>query len=91
MTRYFFSTDQIAKGELTFEWCPTANMIADLMTKPLQGVLFRKVRDIVMGVNVIKSDIDTRKKESGNDARKAKFRPARTTKSRSAGRSLARY
>jgi len=63
-------------------------MIADFMTKPLQGAPFRKFRDIVMGVNVIKSDIDTRKKESGNDAGKAKFRPAQTTKSRSSGRSF---
>ena len=66
-------------------------MIADFMTKPLQGAQFCKFRDIVMGVDVIKSDIDTRKKESGNDAGKAKFRPAHTTKSRSASRSLARY
>ena len=62
--RYFFVTDRIAKGELTVEWCPTENMIADFMTKPLQGTIFRKFRYIVMGVDVIKSDIDTRKKES---------------------------
>ena len=66
-------------------------MIADFMTKPLQGALFRKFRDIVMGADVIKPDIDVRKKKSGNNVGKAKFRPAQTTKSRSAGRSLARY
>ena len=66
-------------------------MIADFMKKPLKGALLRKFRDIVMGVDVIKSDIDTRKKESGNDAGKTKFRPAQITKSKSAGRSLARY
>jgi hypothetical protein len=52
--RYFFVTDRIAKGELTVEWCPTANMIADFMTKLLQGALFCKFRDIVMGIDVIK-------------------------------------
>ena len=91
LIRYFFVTDRIAKGELTVEWCPTANMIADFMTKTLQGALFRKFRDIVMVVDVIKSDIDTRKKESGNDASKTKSKPAGITKSKSAGRSLVHY
>ena len=52
--RYFFVTNRIAKGELTVEWCPTADMIADFMTKPLQGALFHRFRDIVMGIDVIK-------------------------------------
>ena len=30
-------------------YCPTAKMIADFFTKPLQGNLFRKLRDVVMG------------------------------------------
>ena len=29
--------------------CPTERMIADYYTKPLQGSLFRKMRDIIMG------------------------------------------
>lgn len=29
--------------------CPTERMIADFFTKPLQGKLFRFLRDIVMG------------------------------------------
>ena len=66
-------------------------MIEDFMTKPLQGALFQKFRDIVMGVDVIKHDIDVGKKKSSQDVDKANFRPAQTTKSRSAGRSLARY
>ncbi len=31
------------------EWCPTKDMIADFMTKPLQGSLFKKFRDVIMG------------------------------------------
>jgi hypothetical protein len=31
-------------------WCPTGDMIGDYMTKPLQGALFRKFRDQIMGV-----------------------------------------
>lgn len=37
-------------GEVQLEWCLTAKMIADLMTKLLQGGLFAKSRDLVMGI-----------------------------------------
>jgi Reverse transcriptase (RNA-dependent DNA polymerase) len=47
--RYFFITDQIEKGNLTVEYCPTGDMIADFMTKPLQGHLFEKFRALIMG------------------------------------------
>jgi hypothetical protein len=48
--RYFFITDHINKGNASLVWCPTGDMIRDFMTKPLQGALFRKFRDPVMGV-----------------------------------------
>jgi hypothetical protein len=48
--RYFFITDRISKGEVRVEWCPTNDMIADFMSKPLQGALFKKFRDLIMGV-----------------------------------------
>ena len=32
------------------EWCPTEDMIGDFMTKPNQGALFTKFRDMIMGV-----------------------------------------
>ena len=48
--RYFFCTDRIMKGELSVKYCPTLDMIADYFTKPLQGSLFRKLRDLVMGI-----------------------------------------
>ena len=53
--RYFFVTDRIAKQELKVEWCPTGDMIADFMTKPLQGALFRRFRDMIMGVHTLDS------------------------------------
>ena len=40
----------IAKVDLKVEWCPTGDMVGDYMTKPLQGPLFCKFRDIIMGV-----------------------------------------
>ncbi len=47
--RYFFITDRISKGEVQVEWCPTKQMVADFMTKPLQGTIFKKFRDLIMG------------------------------------------
>jgi hypothetical protein len=47
--RYFFITDRISKGEVRVEWCPTAEMVADFMTKPLQGGTFKRFRDLIMG------------------------------------------
>ena len=47
--RFYFITDRIAKRELRVDWCPTRNMILDYGTKPLQGSLFRSLRDEIMG------------------------------------------
>ena len=45
----FFVIDQISKGNLEVEYCPTEDMIDDFMTKPLQGKLFEKIRKLIMG------------------------------------------
>ena len=47
--RYFFITDRISKGEVRVEWCPTKEMVADFLTKPLQGSVFKNFRDLIMG------------------------------------------
>jgi Reverse transcriptase (RNA-dependent DNA polymerase) len=47
--RYFFLTDQIEKGNVEVKYCPTGDMIADYLSKPLQGKLFKKFRDEIMG------------------------------------------
>jgi hypothetical protein len=49
--RYFFIKDRIGSGELRVEYCPTENMLADFFTKPLQGALFRKLRDKIMNID----------------------------------------
>ena len=33
-------------------YCPTESMVADYFTKPLQGKLFHKLRDMTMGVDM---------------------------------------
>ena len=47
--RYFFVTDHVDKGNVTIEYCPTDEMIADFMTKPLQGQKFRDFRSDILG------------------------------------------
>ena len=47
--RYFFMTDQIEKGNVQVEHCPTDAMIGDYMTKPLQGKKFQEFRKMILG------------------------------------------
>ncbi|CAJ1950718.1 unnamed protein product [Cylindrotheca closterium] len=46
--RYFSITDKVAQKLMTIKHCPTAEMLGDFLTKPLQGALFRKFRDLIM-------------------------------------------
>jgi hypothetical protein len=47
--RYFFIANGISKGEVHIKWCPTKDMVADFLTKPLQGAMFKRFRDLIMG------------------------------------------
>jgi hypothetical protein len=59
-------------------WCPTGDMIGDFATNPLQGALFRKFRDQIMGVTPArdpgpgKTDINVGKIKSKPKKGKAK-------------------
>ena len=48
--RYFFIKDILKRENIELVHCSTERMIADYYTKPLQGSLFRKMRDIIMGL-----------------------------------------
>ena len=47
--KYFWVKDRVAKKEIEIRYCPTTLMLADFFTKPLQGALFRRFRDVIMG------------------------------------------
>jgi hypothetical protein len=49
-TRFFFVHDRIEKGEVILTYTRTEEMVADFFTKPLQGALFLKMRDRLLGV-----------------------------------------
>ena len=42
--RHFFAKDRVDNGEVEFVYCPTADMVADILTKPLVGKAFFKHR-----------------------------------------------
>jgi len=47
--KYFWSTDRIRNGSINVKHCPTDKMIADFMSKPVQGKLFNVFREVIMG------------------------------------------
>ena len=47
---YFSVTEQVKKKAIHVTHCPTEEMVGDFFTKPLQGSLFIKMRNYVMGV-----------------------------------------
>ena len=46
--RYFFLTDRIKSGEISVEYLNTSDMIADILTKPLQGNMFKRLRALLL-------------------------------------------
>ena len=40
---------ELTKKEVNIKYCPTTLMLGDYFTKPLQGNLFRRFRDVIMG------------------------------------------
>lgn len=47
--RYFFVKQYLDDGTMNISHCPTLDMIADILTKPLQGEHFEKLRDLLLG------------------------------------------
>jgi hypothetical protein len=43
--RYFYLKNKVEAGELVLEYKPTEDMLADIMTKPLQGEKLLNMRD----------------------------------------------
>jgi hypothetical protein len=49
--RYFSVADRVALKEVSIQYCPTGEMVADFFTKPLQGALFKKFRNFIMNID----------------------------------------
>ena len=48
--RLFFVTDQKEKENISIEFCPMDEMLADYMTKPLHGAKFKQFRQSIMNL-----------------------------------------
>ena len=48
--RYFFIKQYLDNNTMTMEHCPATDMIADILTKPLQGYEFERLRDLLLGI-----------------------------------------
>jgi Reverse transcriptase (RNA-dependent DNA polymerase) len=46
--RYYFVADRVKSGEVDIEYCPTEDMLADILTKPLQGSQFVRMRNLLL-------------------------------------------
>ena len=53
--RYFFIKDRVKAEGIEIRHCQTLRMLADFFTKPLQGALFYKLRDVILGYRHIRS------------------------------------
>ena len=51
--RYFWVKDLVDQKLVKIEYCPTEIMLADFFTKPLNGYLFKYLKDFVMGYRPI--------------------------------------
>lgn len=59
--RYFFVTDNVNRGKLDIEYCPTGDMWGDFFTKPLQGAAFTKMLKRIL--NLTDSDLEAPSQE----------------------------
>ena len=65
--RYFFIKDRCESEGIDIKYCPTEIMIADFFTKPLQGNLFRKFRDVILGYVHIRTLFHNDEKSSSQE------------------------
>ncbi len=49
--RYFFIKDRIDSGDVEVVYTTSEDMVADFFSKPLQGALFEKFRDVILGIH----------------------------------------
>jgi hypothetical protein len=64
--RYFFIKDRLELEDFTVVCCPTEQMLADFFTKPLQGNLFRRLREVIMGrvhIDTLKDIVSAKSQE----------------------------
>ena len=65
--RYFYVSDHVQNKTISLQHCPTEEMLADYFTKPLQGALFTRLRNHIMGAEFADGDLQTRRSVLDDD------------------------
>ena len=65
--QYFYVGDHIQNKTLSLHHCPTEEMLADYFTKPLQGSLFVRLQNHIMGAEFADGDHQTQRSVLGCD------------------------
>ena len=50
--KYFWVKDQVEKKEIDIQYCPTLLFLAYFFSKALQGKLFKRFRNVIMGYEI---------------------------------------
>ena len=54
--QFFYVTEHVQNKTLSVQHCPTEEMVADFFTKPLEGSLFVKLWNFIMGTEYADPD-----------------------------------
>ena len=65
--RYFYVSDHVQNKMISLKHCPTEEKLADYFTKPLQGALFNRLRNHIMGAEFADGDPQTHKSVLDDD------------------------
>jgi hypothetical protein len=78
--RYFAVTDRVKNKDIEIHYCPTKEMWGHYFTKPLQGSVFQKFHNCILGI----TDEEYRKyKEDYNIAKNRNVSKSKTSKAKS--------
>ena len=81
--RYFCIKDFTYEGLIQFKHFPTEKMLTDFFTKPLQGSLFKKFREVILGHVPVSStyqyNVSSSKERVGTHKPDQKEKPISTT------------
>ena len=65
--RYFYVSDHVQNKTISLKHCPVEEMLADYFTKPLQGTLFNRLRNHIMGAEFADGDPQTHRSVLDDD------------------------
>ena len=58
--RYFAIKDSLDRGDIEIQHCPTEEMVGDFQTKPLQGMKFKKFRNLILGTSLDSTCVESK-------------------------------